>query len=79
MADSHNHDHDHAHDHGHVHGGQDDLARIQGELTRLFAGMPHSVPLYLFSDEKQNPQFSKAAREVLELVSSISPKVTFQE
>lgn len=78
MADS-NPTHPHQnHEHGHTE-NPDERARVQRELSELFEGIPYSVPLFLFSDNSTRPEFSRAARDVLELIKGITPKITFEE
>lgn len=69
----------HPHDHRKGFEDPDEPARVRKELAGLFEGMPYSVPVMLFTDDKTNVPFSRAAREVLRLITDITPKVTLEE
>ncbi len=67
------------HDHsGHVHNNMR-LEEIQAQLSQIFAKLEHDVPLHLFlSDDKESP-FNQAAREILQTISRISPRIKVLE
>jgi thioredoxin reductase (NADPH) len=75
MEESHDHGHDHS---GHAHGNVR-LEEIQAQLSRVFAKLEHDVPLHLFlSDDKDSP-FNQAAREILQTIAKISPRIQVSE
>jgi thioredoxin reductase (NADPH) len=49
------------------------------QLRDLFQGMPREVPLVLFTEKGKNEPFSNLAREVIQAVQKITPKVTLKE
>jgi thioredoxin reductase (NADPH) len=75
MEESHDHGQDHS---GHAHGNVR-LEEIQAQLSRVFAKLEHDVPLHLFlSDDKDSP-FNQAAREILQTIAKISPRIQVSE
>ena len=75
MEESHDHGHDHS---GHTHGNVR-LEEIQAQLSQVFAKLEHEVPLHLFlSDDKDSP-FNQAAREILQTIAKISPRIQVSE
>jgi len=75
MEESHDHGHDHS---GRAHGNVR-LEEIQAQLSRVFAKLEHDVPLHLFlSDDKDSP-FNQAAREILQTIAKISPRIQVSE
>ncbi|MGB2908605.1 MAG: FAD-dependent oxidoreductase [Candidatus Aminicenantaceae bacterium] len=67
------------HDHsGHVHDNLR-LEEIQTQLSQILAKLEHDVPLHLFlSDDKDSP-FNQAAKEILQTISRISPRIPVLE
>ena len=66
--------------HKHIHTGQEaGIKGIQAQLAEIFDKLSYKVPLYLFTKPGSNDQFSQAAREVLKLISGITPKISFEE
>ncbi len=68
--------------HKHTHSGsehnQASLKDVQDQLRKVFEGLSYEVPLYLFTDEDKNSQFNKAAQEILQTVTDLSPKFVLQ-
>lgn len=53
--------------------------KAEARLREIFEKMPHPVPLFLFTDEGRNEPFNQAAREVLQILHRVSPKVQVKE
>jgi thioredoxin reductase (NADPH) len=63
---------------------QRDTARAMEEkaevrLRELFEKMPYPASILLFTDEGQNEPFNQAAREVLQILHRVSPKIQIKE
>ncbi|MGV1097885.1 FAD-dependent oxidoreductase [Thiovibrio sp. JS02] len=52
---------------------------VQAELKRFFAGMPRSIPLFLFSRKGENEPFVQGARQVIEAIRAVTDKVSLVE
>ncbi|MBN1223523.1 MAG: FAD-dependent oxidoreductase [Candidatus Aminicenantes bacterium] len=77
-----NHEPVHAHTHESKSGSASEevmLEQAQAELRKVFAGMPHEVPVYLFAGLDKAEVFSKAAREVLGALRQFSSKISLDE
>ncbi|MCX5919370.1 MAG: hypothetical protein NTX30_22180 [Deltaproteobacteria bacterium] len=53
--------------------------KTEARLRELFEKMPYPASILLFTDEGQNEPFNQAAREVLQILRRVSPKVQFKE
>ena len=53
--------------------------KTEARLRELFEKMPHPAPIFLFADRGKNEPFNQAAREILQILQRISPKVQIQE
>ncbi len=54
-------------------------AELENQLKRVFSGLPHSIPIFLFTRKGDNDVLSQAAREVIKAFQQLSPKVEMQE
>lgn len=71
-----------SYNHKHIHTDHEQeagLKEIQAQLAEIFAKFTHKIPLYLFTQPGSNDHFAQAAREVLKLISEITPKITLEE
>jgi thioredoxin reductase (NADPH) len=85
---NHNHDHnhghslDHSHDHNHSSSDPSEQAMLeqaQARMSALFAEMPQAVPLVLFSHPGSEDVFSRAVKEIIQVIQRFTPKVTLEE
>jgi len=53
--------------------------KAEARLRELFEKMPYPASIFLFTDEGRNEPFNQAAREVLQILHRVSPKVQFKE
>jgi thioredoxin reductase (NADPH) len=49
------------------------------QVRQLFANMPHEVPFFLFTEKGKNEPFNRAAKQVIQSLQKISPRVTLKE
>lgn len=52
---------------------------IEEQLKKLFATLPFSVPIYLFTRDGENDVLNRAARETLRSFRNLSKKIDFKE
>ena len=78
LGDSQNqgHDHDHSHD------GQDQKAldeETRSEIKQVFEQFQQPVEIILFTSPGRNEVYTKAARQAIQAVRELSPKIDFKE
>lgn len=49
------------------------------QLKEMFAGIPHDIPVYLFSRKDENGTEIQAGRELLSAIASVSKRIKFKE
>ncbi|MBP1723478.1 MAG: hypothetical protein H6Q44_1183, partial [Deltaproteobacteria bacterium] len=49
--------------------------KAEAQLREILGKMPYPASIFLFTDERQNEPFNQAAREVLQVLHRVSPKV----
>ena len=74
-------DSNHKHEHSHSDQAPDNvrLEEIRIQLARIFKDLAYQVPLYLFTSDEQDSSFNQAAREILQTVTQISPRIPVHE
>jgi thioredoxin reductase (NADPH) len=58
---------------------RDEEARVLARLEKMFANMPHPIPLFLFTEPGVNEPFNSAARQVIRLIREFASGVTLKE
>lgn len=54
-------------------------AELEKQLKEMFKGLPHSIPIYLFTRKGENDILNQAAREVIKAFTQLSSKVELKE
>jgi len=74
-------DMNHKHDPSHSDQAQDNvrLEEIRSQLSRIFKDLAHQVPLHLFTSDDRDSSFNQAAREILQTITEISPRIPVHE
>jgi len=54
-------------------------AQAEAQLKDMFRGMPHDVPLMLFTSPGKNDVFCDAARQIIRTVRGFAPKIGLRE
>lgn len=52
---------------------------IEAHLKRVFEELPHKIPLYLFTDKKNDNAYNQAAVQVVQAFAALSPKIEVHE
>ena len=70
-------DQNHKHEHSHSDLAQDNvrLDEIRTQLARIFKDLAYQVPIYLFTSGGRDSSFDQAAREILQTITQISPRI----
>lgn len=90
MNHNHDHDHDHNHDHNSDHSHDQNhfssdpseqvmLEQAQAKMRALFAEMPYAVPLVLFFHPGAEDVFTRAVKEIIQVIQRFTPQVTLEE
>jgi len=53
--------------------------KLQRQVRQLFANMPHEVFFWLFTEKGKNEPFNRAAKQVIQSLQKVSPRVTLKE
>ena len=53
--------------------------KLRQQVRQLFENMPHEVPFFLFTERGKNEPFNRAAKQVIQSLQKISPRVTLKE
>lgn len=65
--------------HEHHTDNEEKQAEVKAQLKKIFESLPHEVPVFLFASKDKTETFSQAARQILQTLQQISPKIKFTE
>ena len=56
-----------------------DEERLRRQVRQLFENMPHEISFFLFTEKGKNEPFNRAAKQVIQSLQKVAPRVTLKE